>query len=370
MKSQAKPEVFILTTEPLEGPGGMERFLSYLSGGFRDRGFEVRVFHRENCAPARWRRLNAAKKLEWFLGGILQGYFVVRAAKKALHPGLRFVVSNSTVGWLPLGHRIRQAHLYHGTYRGQAESIRPFIRWLGYLKLKWWDAMVLEKLSGRGKLRLCNSDQTREELQRFFRYDGHTVWCPLDTQHFRPTDRNACRRALGLRENQPVGVFVGSAHPQKGFPIVRSLIGAFPHVQWLLALRGEVPADLSGMGSVRVYKDAPYEQLPLLYNAADFSLCPSRYEPFGYVVAEALACGTPVVATPGGASRLFLKEPLLDRLLIEDPDAVSRFQEATSGILRSPETYRQAVLQQVRPRLEEIMGSENWWRRLFGIAGI
>jgi hypothetical protein len=41
--------------------------------------------------------------------------------------------------------------------------------------MKWWDSMVLERTSCRGKLALCNSEQTREEVERFFGYDATTV---------------------------------------------------------------------------------------------------------------------------------------------------------------------------------------------------
>ena len=365
-----KGEVFILTTEPPERPGGMERFVSYLVAGLKERGYGVRIFHRENCAPPRWRNPSPSNKIAWFLAGFLQGYFIGRAARQALHSGVRLVLSNSTVGWFPLGNKVRQAHFYHGTYRGQAEAIRPFITRKGYLKLKWWDATVLERWSGKGKLCLCNSDQTRKEVAKFFGFSGITVWYPLDATHFRPLDKTACCRQLDLPEDKPTGLFVGSVHPQKGFPTVRMLINAFPQVQWVLALRGEVPKDLQSLSAVKIFQNASYEQLPILYNAADFSLCPSRYEPFGYVVAEALACGTPVIATPGGASRLFLRNPPLDRFLVPCADGWDAFVKAVDEILSDPEGYRQVVLKEVRPQIEELMAPENWFQRFLSITGL
>lgn len=367
---RGKGEVFILTTEPLECPGGLERFLGYLSAGLRERGYEVRVFHRQNCAPPRWRHPNPSRKAQWFVAGVLQGYFIGRAAKEALHPGVQLVLSNSTVGWFPLGNRVKQVHFYHGTDRGQAEAIRPYIRYRGYLKLKWWDAMVVARLCGYGKLCLCNSDQTRDEVKRFFGYEGHTIWYPLDTMHFRPLDQLSCRRVLGLPEQAPVGLFVGSMHPVKGFPIVQELMESFRHVRWVLVLRGGVPDDLVERHDVVLFQNASYEQLPFLYNAADFSLSPSRYESFGYVVAEALACGTPVIGTPGGASRLFLTKPPLDRFLISNPDDEKAFVRAVLEVLSDSEGYRQATLQQVRPRLEEVMAPEKWWQRFLFVTGL
>jgi glycosyltransferase involved in cell wall biosynthesis len=366
-----RSEVFILTPEPPERPGGgMERSVSYIGAGLEERGYGVRVFHRENCAPPRWRRPEPSRKAKWLLAGFLQGYYIGRAARKALHPGVRLILSNSTVGWFPLGDDVKQVHFYHGTYWGQAEAIRSFITRRGYLKLKWWDAMVLERWSGRGKLCLCNSDQTRAEVKRLFGYDCVTIWNPLDVDHFRPLDKGQCRRGLGLPESKPVGLFVGSAHPMKGFPTVQVLMDGFPQVQWVIALRGEVPEALWRASRVKVFQNVTYEELPILYSAADFSLCPSRYEPFGYVVAEALACGTPVIATPGGASRLLLSKPPLDKFLVASPDDQAAFAKAISDVLVDPDSYRQAVLNQVRPMLEEVMAPKNWWCRFLSVTGL
>lgn len=370
MKNPGRDEVFILTTEPLESLGGMERFLNYLSSGLRDRGFEVRVFHRENSAPARWQHSNPVKKGEWFIGGVLQGYFVRREAKKALHSGVRLVLSNSTVGWFPLGNGVRQAHFYHGTYRGQAESIRPYIRWRGYLKLKWWDAMVLERLSGRNRIVLCCSEPIQREVRHFFGYQGQAVWYPIDLRHFHPLDQEACRRQLGIPNVASVGLFVGSTHPMKGFPLVEHLIRMFPRVTWLLALRGQVPEEIRSLHNVRVFPDAAYDLLPLLYNAADFSLCPSRYDPFPYVVAEALACGTPVIASPHGASLTFHKGTVLEPLMTTSTDDWKGFEHVVRLVLTDSAKWRLKVLDCVRPHLEELMAPENWWPRFFAATGL
>jgi D-inositol-3-phosphate glycosyltransferase len=43
-----------------------------------------------------------------------------------------------------------------------------------------------------------------------------------------------------------------------------------------------------------------HDRLPLYYSAADVCVVPSHYEPFGLVAIEAMACGTPVVASAVG----------------------------------------------------------------------
>lgn len=128
-------EVFILTPEPPDRPGGVERFVSIFMSLAQEHGYNVRVFHRENCAPARWKSPCPSNKVAWFLAGLLQGYYIGKAAQQGLHPAVQLVLSNSTIGWFPLGDKVKQVHFYHGTYRGQAEAIRPFITQRGYLKM-------------------------------------------------------------------------------------------------------------------------------------------------------------------------------------------------------------------------------------------
>ena len=362
-------EIFILTTGPIERLGGMERFLQYVASGFLERGYGVRVFHPENTSPERWRHPDPLKKIEWLLAGGLHGYYIGKTAKKALHPGVRLVLSNSTVGWYPLGKGVKHAQFFHGTYRGQAEAIRPYIKHLGYLKLKWWDAMLLERFSGMNNIALCCSDPIREEIRRYFGYDAHVMWYPIDLNHFRRLDTQDCRRQLGI-ESHAVGLYVGSSHPMKGFAAVEYIARKFPELTMIVAVRGPLPEGVQRLANVRVFQDANYDVLPLLYNAADFTMCPSRYDPFPFVVSEALASGTPVIASPHGASLTFYNDSALKPLLTSSSDDFEGFEDAVRSVLLDPQGWRRLIHAKVRPRLEEMMAPDNWWRRFETIVGI
>ena len=362
-------EIFILTTGPIERLGGMERFLQYVASGFQERGYGVRVFHAQNTGPERWRHPSPENKLQWFLASALHGFFIGKAAKHALHPGVRLVLSNSTVGWYSLGKKVRQAQFFHGTYRGQAEAIRPFIKYRGYLKLKWWDAMVFERLSGKNKIALCCSAMIRDEIRRYFGYDAEVMWYPIDLNHFRRLDLYDCRRRLGI-ESKAVGLYVGSSHPMKGFEVVQHIAGSFPELTLLVAVRGPLPDSIQKLPNVRVFQNATYDLLPILYNAADFSVCPSRYDPFPFVVSEALASGTPVIASPHGASLTFYDDAAFKPLLTASTDDLSGFEGAVRKVLSNPQGWRDLVHTKVRPRLEAMMAPENWWPRFERAVGL
>jgi D-inositol-3-phosphate glycosyltransferase len=59
-------------------------------------------------------------------------------------------------------------------------------------------------------------------------------------------------------------------------------------------------AELGVADRVRLPGAEPQERLPLYYHATDLLVVASRYESFGLVAVEALACGTPVVAAHVG----------------------------------------------------------------------
>jgi glycosyltransferase involved in cell wall biosynthesis len=365
-----KKEIFILCSETPEQLGGMEACVREQMLGFQKRGYDVRVFHRKNSGPEWFRRND--RRITHHLSDTLVGLFIGRTAQKAIHSGVAAVFSHATVGWYPLRvpNGCKQFHIYHGTYRGQAKAIRRFISYLGFLKLTWWDSMVLERMSGRHKQVLVVSELIRVEVKRLFGFDSITIGNPLDMSAFRPMNQEACRAKFGLPKHAVVGVFVGTMQPNKNFPIVLRLMQDLPQVQWVLALRGGAEG-LNGLEkSVRILPDVSRADIPELYSAADFSLCPSRYDPFPYVVPEALACGLPVLSGLNGGSDQFLREPPLNRLVIMDPDDADGFVSAAKDLASRPDYYRNAVMQQAQPAVEAWMNLDNWWKRLGEITGL
>ena len=369
-QSHMTGRILVLTAEPPETPGGAEHVIRELTKGLENRGYHVAVLHRRNSSPdwvagpkRKWQRYAADVALGWYLG---------RGVKKNLDTQVVAVISNGVFGWyLPkLPRAVRKIHIYHGTYRGLSEAIRPYISALGALKLKWWDSMILERLSGKGKQILCNSDQTRDEVLAYFGHEGVTTWLPMDTRHFCPLDKLESRRKLFLPPSVEIGMFVGSTHPSKGFPVVQSLMESLPGVKWILVLRGQVPDEIKRNQEISLYENATPEVLPALYSAADFTVCPSWYEPFGYVVAEALACGTPTVASPGGASCRFLSKDPFCPFLISRPNDAEKFLTGVQKILRDPEFYRRSVIELIRPEIEAVMSPEIWLSRFCELTAI
>ena len=79
------------------------------------------------------------------------------------------------------------------------------------------------------------------------------------------------------------------------------------------------------------------EDLACLYNIADIDLVPSRREPFGLVAVEAMACGTPVVATNQGGLPDFVNESV--GCLVNPEDSVDLAKGIVSTLSRALSSY-------------------------------
>ena len=178
-----------------------------------------------------------------------------------------------------------------------------------------------------------------------------TIPCGVDTELFAPGDRAAARRALGL-DGRPTLLWVGRIAPIKGLDTlldaVERLHAAGTAVR-LLIVGGDADEPLNGhVASLRAQirrlglADAvsflgpqPQGELPSYYAAADVTVVPSYYESFGMVALEAMACGSPVIASRVGGLVTTVRDgvtgflvpesdvgALADRIqaLIADPD--------------------------------------------------
>lgn len=145
-------------------------------------------------------------------------------------------------------------------------------------------------------------------------YEGPAEVVPngVDAALFRPMDREACRRELGL--GGFVAGYVGRLVEEKGLTDMVDALPDCPAEVNLLfvgsgGLRSELVRRANALGvasRVRFLPPRPLSELPQVMNALDCLVLPSRTtarwkEQFGRVIIEAHACGTPAVASRSGA---------------------------------------------------------------------
>jgi glycosyltransferase involved in cell wall biosynthesis len=154
----------------------------------------------------------------------------------------------------------------------------------------------------------------------------------VDVELFKPSDRAATRRQLGLSESAWIAIAVRRLTPRMGLEVLLSS-WALPEIgdDGLLLIVGDGPfrqdlerfAARSGLANrVRFLGQVSDDQLVAYYQAADVCVVPSTdLEGFGLVVLESLACGTPVIASDVGG----LPEALagLDPTLLVPPGNVT-----------------------------------------------
>lgn len=173
----------------------------------------------------------------------------------------------------------------------------------------------------------------------------------VDTELFRPRDRHECRLQLGLPTDRPIILFVGRIDPIKGLD---TLLGAAAEIQsagnhdpLFVFVGGDIDAQGNPTGPLSTIVDdarfrgvddrclfvgaQPQDALPLFYSAADVVAVPSRYESFGLVAVEAMACGTPVVASHVGGLTFTIEDGLTG-LLVPHGD-IPAFANAVTRLL-------------------------------------
>ena len=132
----------------------------------------------------------------------------------------------------------------------------------------------------------------------------HTLRNGVDLERFTPEPRELARQRLGLQAQGPYWLSVGHLIERKGHHSAIEALVALPGVTLLIAGSGPEERALKSLASRLGVSDrvhwagvVPQTELKWWYSAADvLTLCSSR-EGWANVLLEAMACGTPVIAT-------------------------------------------------------------------------
>jgi glycosyltransferase involved in cell wall biosynthesis len=191
---------------------------------------------------------------------------------------------------------------------------------------------------GRGCVRACHAvvvlnARVEAEMRPLVRRGTPIVQIAngVDGALFRPPfDRTGLRARLGL--HRPTLLFAGRNAEKKGVPLVLAAAHRLPGVEVVLCGQDtEAIAALPGIApNVRVVGQVDQTALADWYGAADALVLPSEGEGFPLVLAEALACGTPVIVTDDSTNRAWLDESVA-RFIPRDAGAIAQAVEALVG---------------------------------------
>lgn len=131
---------------------------------------------------------------------------------------------------------------------------------------------------------------TARAIQRRHHIEVRSIHNWLDTDQFKPAPEKPGGHAP-LR-----CLFVGNPARRKGSDLLPALADLLPssiHIHYLGGLRKDSKDNKNRQNLIAVPRHAP-EAMPALYQQMDVVLIPTRYEAFGYVALEAMACGIPI----------------------------------------------------------------------------
>ncbi len=160
------------------------------------------------------------------------------------------------------------------------------------------------------------SEREKEELMIRYGASGDKIAvipCGVNLDIFQPTASDNAKEKIGFPGGYLI-LFVGRMEPVKGLDLLISALSKLPEeLNYRLLVIGGDEAGASAVGEhqklarrlgveEKIYfcGTVKHDALPLYYSAADLLTIPSYYESFGLTALEALACGTPVVATDVG----------------------------------------------------------------------
>jgi glycosyltransferase involved in cell wall biosynthesis len=272
------------------------------------------------------------------------------------------------VNWIHYVHNVPMAE------RGRASL--PYRQWMRWKRRR--DQRRECQAVGGSHLIITDSDLMRNRLLAGMAVDPgrvRTIYYGIDPDTFRPataTERSDARRVLGLPLDRPLVAFIGAlGHDRrKGFDVAFDAwcqCGADAGWDAYLVVAGtggELPywrrrvAEMGLTNDVRLLGFT--KEVATLLAAADALVSPTRFEPYGQGVHEALCCGLPVFVTRcAGIAERFPAE--LNDLLLDDPPDAGQLGRRLIEWHRDVEGYRRRTLpfaEQLRRRTWADMASE------------
>ena len=177
-----------------------------------------------------------------------------------------------------------------------------------------------------------------------FRFDHRIMMHNND-----PIPPDEAREFIGIPQVDRMMLFVGRIEPLKGIDtllqaisLIRqkgaldrhcclcvSIIGgepdASPEIRTDEMNRLQSLSDRQGLDDLVTFLGRRgQDTLPYYYSAADVVVMPSHYESFGMVALEAMACGTPVIATQVGGLAFLVRDGVTGfHIPVDDPTALA-----------------------------------------------
>lgn len=280
---------------------------------------------------------------------------------QALHRDPRFdLVWSQGAGGDYYAQRLKERYgiplvsILHGTFGGEIRSALRQLSWSidSFYYLALAARLYYHRTRRRSYIESAEavvvvSEELREEVLRAYPVESRRVFLVpngVDEKRFRPLAEQGrvMRQRYGIAESVKVLLTVGRLERGKGVQVALQALPQISHlvgekVALLIVGQGRYREELeqiarrAGLSSQVFFCGfVRHQELPAFYNVADLFLMPTLMEEaFGLTVAEAMACGKPVVASRiGGIPTIVDDEDMLCR-----PGDVEELSRKASNIL-------------------------------------
>lgn len=215
----------------------------------------------------------------------------------------------------------------------------------------------------KAEMIIANSEYTKQDIIKYLKVDEKKImvaYPPVQTQ-FKVIEEapESFYLANGLQSDKKYLLYVGALDLKR--KNVSKILDAFklirqkkPDIHLLLVgyttLKGGIDTlsrkitRLGLSGSVRIIQNVPDEELVAYYNLAHIFVFPSLYEGFGLPPLEAMACGTPVVAS----DKASIPEALGEAAIYCDPTEASSIADSVEQLLKDEELYDKMLAKGLR----------------------
>lgn len=337
--------------------GGVERVIVETANHLSRRGHDVTVYAArvdESVldAAVHVRRVPVPGGLDRFtgLGFRRRCARAIRGDCPDVHGAFSGLSPLGGVFWVPSVHRIGYELLL--SRRGYLDGLKVRLNPYHRVRLRLEAGMFSP---GGCRLALAQTEAVRSEVLRCYASATRVDVLALGYNEktfdpgLRRQRRPEARQTFGYSADDHVVLFVANELERKGFDVLLQAAQRVPKVKILGAGRVAPPAEmLEGFGVTdRVQWVGHADDVAWLHAAADALALPTRYEPWGLVIVEALGSGLPVLTTRRAGAAIAVRDGESGRLL-DDPEDVDGLAAAMRSVCAGSFVSAEEISESVR----------------------
>lgn len=270
----------------LQYSGGMERYVIDLVNGFAALDIAVTCFAKKfNTNLPEYSKITPVTiNTSWVPGKLrdqLFSYLLGRKLQKINSGPLISVARNMH----------SEVAICGGTHLGFLQHTKKKVSFSDRLQID-----LEHQFYQNAKLIIAHSKLMAEEIEHCYDIPSQkirVVYPPVDVARFYPApSKDEVKKALNLPLDKKVFLFPSSGHTRKGYNLLEAYFSS-----------SDLPIHLAVVGRplLRSAKNVAYygyyQDIRAFYQAADFTILASTYEPFGLVAVESILSGTPIIVS-------------------------------------------------------------------------